>query len=517
MLLAFGGGVLLQDTLAKVSLPQVKRASDGATSFRLSVRAVSASVPALCKPGLLSQRRPRLEVSLGDVHKDTELADYVEEDESSPEAGERAHECPWRFGDTLTFVASVKDVLSGDLRFRLRAHSEVFLGPVQLQLQSVAELGEGSCNIRQRVLPACVRDRHLCNGMASSLWESPMLPVPLSHVKGGVVSADHGLGEAVAHVTVVFKLDRDPEALMELADDQVRPVSDVINRRANSVMRWAFEQPLEQPSSRVGWSSDDEGDEVPEDRATWEPRRDAANIRSISLCNFCLDHSGKELLGDEEEFDLMKQTLTGAEIQQAVEKANSRRQCAAPPASTAITAPDLAPDGWVSRRGPNGRLYWHHRSLGPAPWEQEPTGVVIPKMVASPSWEHLRPVASAHLSPPTWEPCGALPPPRCNPAWGAATARPAAGIPIMRTAEGPPRPVVSGAMRRADGAGPIVSPTLPDDGWVSQIGPGGRTFWHNRSLGPAPWEVPQQPRGDTFLMTRFSQPSTTKRLMQQSI
>merc|ERR1719210_2469998 len=32
--------------------------------------------------------------------------------------------------------------------------------------------------------------------------------------------------------------------------------------------------------------------------------------------------------------------------------------------------PDLEPDGWVCRPGPNGRTFWHHKALGPAPWEQ---------------------------------------------------------------------------------------------------------------------------------------------------
>ncbi|CAE7212066.1 FKBP16-1 [Symbiodinium pilosum] len=29
---------------------------------------------------------------------------------------------------------------------------------------------------------------------------------------------------------------------------------------------------------------------------------------------------------------------------------------------------------------------------------------------------------------------------------------------------------------------------LPNDGWISHTGPGGRTSWHHKSLGPAPWE-----------------------------
>jgi hypothetical protein len=421
-------------------LPQLRRASNGSASFRLSVRIVSASAPALGKPGVLSQRRPRLEVSLGDVQKDTELADYVADDETSPEADACARECPWRFGDTLTFSASVKDVLGPGLRFRLRAHSDIFLGPVQLQLQRVADLGEGSYSIRQRILPACVRNRHCFNGIYS--WESPMLPVPLSHVKGGLCSDDHGLGEAVAHVTAVFKFDMDPEALMEMADDEVRPVSDAINRRAERVMR-LLEQPVVLPMpSRFG---DEDGDECREECVIWDPNADMA---AGGLCSYCLDHAGDAVEADE--FDLMQQTLTGAEIQQAVQKA--LRTPAASPcpavASRTISSPDLAPEGWISRRGPNGRLYWHHRSLGPAPWEQEPSAALSFRSGAP------RPDGFAGQS-----------------------LRQSFGVVVMNTAEG---------------LGPIVSPNLPDDGWVSQVGPGGRKFWHNRSLGPAPWETQQE-------------------------
>merc|ERR1712107_872602 len=34
-----------------------------------------------------------------------------------------------------------------------------------------------------------------------------------------------------------------------------------------------------------------------------------------------------------------------------------------------LTSPDIVPDGWVSHKGPQGQIYWHHTTLGPAPWE----------------------------------------------------------------------------------------------------------------------------------------------------
>lgn len=277
-----------------------------------------------------------------------------------------------------------------------------------------------------------------------------MLPVPLSHVKGGVCAADHGLGDAVAHVTVVFKLDTDPDELMAMADDQVRPVAEVISKRAERAMRWAFEQqPIDFPASRrfsSGWNSDEEGE-----FEECAPPRCNDVMAAVGLCSFCVDHPGGEAV-EVDEFNLMQQTLTGAEIQQAMENSLTRRRLAPAQspvgaATRAISSPDTAPGGWVSRRGPNGRLYWHHLSLGPAPWELEPQHAAT-------------------------ERCGV--PQRGDPFAGRNV---------------PPLP---GGVLMGTGFGPIVSPNLPADAWVSQIGPGGRQFWHNRSLGPAPWEVPRE-------------------------
>lgn len=36
-----------------------------------------------------------------------------------------------------------------------------------------------------------------------------------------------------------------------------------------------------------------------------------------------------------------------------------------------LLSPDLAPDGWVCLRRPDGREFWHHLALGPAPWQAE--------------------------------------------------------------------------------------------------------------------------------------------------
>lgn len=358
---AFGGGFLARETASNINLPQVHRNAEGIKSFKLWVRVVSAAVPALSKPGVLTQRRPRLEVTLGTLQKETELADYVADDESSPEAGACARECPWRFGDTLTFVATAEDVMGAGLRFRLRGNSDIFLGPVQFQLSSILDLGEGCVSLRHRVLPACVRDRH-CSSADS--WESPLLPIPLAHVRGGLASADHGLGEAVAHLMVVFGMDADPEDLLAAVDAKERPVSDILASRADRVMKW-LDTPLD--LGPVGY------------------------IPSSSISSFPHDLEECESM----RAPSMENPLTSTQIRRVVDKAKIQELKVDGP-SGALHDPDLDPNGWVSRQGPHGRLYWHHRSLGPAPWED----VALPQ--SSARAESFGPLVSPSLPADGW-------------------------------------------------------------------------------------------------------------------
>ena len=124
---AFGGGVYFRQQLDKVKLPTIRRRQwDAHDTFKFTVHVVSASAPGLGEPGLVSRLRPRLEVSLASVHKTTELGDFT------PNDGGLFNECPWRFGDTLTFTARLSDVLGPGLTLRLRAEKDFHLGPLQL-------------------------------------------------------------------------------------------------------------------------------------------------------------------------------------------------------------------------------------------------------------------------------------------------------------------------------------------------------------------------------------------------
>merc|ERR1712100_848602 len=101
------------------------------------------------------------------------------------------------------------------------------------------------------------------------------------------------------------------------------------------------------------------------------------------------------------------------------------------PFSTFLASSDLAPDGWTSYAAPNGRKFWHHKALGPAPWEK-----------ADAEQQSSR---SGAPSPPS----------------------------------------KSKSM--------VDAPDEDPSAWVSKEGPGGRLFWHHLALGPPPWEREESP------------------------
>ena len=69
------------------------------------------------------------------MHKTTDLDNFT------PNDGGLFNECPWRFGDTLTFTARLSDVLGPGLTLRLRAEKNFHLSPLQLDFSKVAEVG----------------------------------------------------------------------------------------------------------------------------------------------------------------------------------------------------------------------------------------------------------------------------------------------------------------------------------------------------------------------------------------
>mmetsp|Transcript_54511 Transcript_54511/g.100862 ORF Transcript_54511/g.100862 Transcript_54511/m.100862 type:complete len:408 (+) Transcript_54511:53-1276(+) len=395
---AFGGGFVLSQALQDIEYPKFGRKKDGTHSFKLSVHVVAAAVPALGKPGTWSRTRPRLEARLNGVQKDTELADY--QSDSALDAGANwAAECPWRFGDTLTFSAELKDLTgSNGLYIRVRAHKDVSIGPVQLEFTDIADLGEACVDLRQRVFPACVCDKNGKEGVPGT-WQSPVLLIPLNPVHGGLFkSRGYQLNEAVGHVALVFSMDVDPESLLKVFDGETRNVAEAIGNGAKVIENSASHvlQFLERPVN-MGASRSREGE-----------AKDAG-------------------LGP-------------------------------------LVSPDLPADGWISHMGPSGRVQWHHASLGPAPWERKAAGE--------------KKEIQAQLPPATAKPQGL----EFGPKEGEAGGKSGKGNPA------PARAARVSIPRSATSFGPVVSPDLPSNGWVSHEGPNGQTYWHNKALGPAPWE-----------------------------
>lgn len=101
------------------------------------------------------------------------------------------------------------------------------LGPLQLQMSRRQDVGEACLDLTRRALPFCSRKSH-------EVFESPVLLVPLSHVRGGIV-ADAGLGEAVATVAVAVMVDMDPESILSKVEARIDPADPRVGREASTL------------------------------------------------------------------------------------------------------------------------------------------------------------------------------------------------------------------------------------------------------------------------------------------
>lgn len=205
---------------------------------------------------------------------------------STPHA-ENSEECavgPWRFGDTLTFSASVCDLRKGGLRLRLGAASGVQLGPWQVDMPRLQELGEAVLDVQRFVLPACApvtpivprssprspvrwegdadagagrtiriegagHGGSLKVGERPPWWETPVLVVPLTMVS----DSPHSGAElsVVARLALSFSVNMDPEVLMREADAVERPLVETIERALDRFTRW-MDEPVQPFASCSG-------------------------------------------------------------------------------------------------------------------------------------------------------------------------------------------------------------------------------------------------------------------------
>lgn len=167
------------------------------------------------------------------------------------------------------------------------------------------------------------------------------------YVSSGVCGTEGKLGEAVAHVAVLFSMDADPEevlaaagvgrkALKQKLDDSIQEMEQRIESCGDGlIQRFDEPGPLARACDRIGAI-------LPQEIA-WIP-------------DFYVPVDGKA--------------------------AQARAQLRAWSISSMddfLSAPEAEPDEWVSKLGPDQRKFWHHRSLGPAPWE---AGDVVPRVEA---------------------------------------------------------------------------------------------------------------------------------------
>lgn len=298
-LAGFCGG-LVGHQCSNCELPNLRCGADETAAFRLSVRVLSASVPALAEPGLFHRQRPRAEVSLRESRKETEFAEFASGygtnrrlrvqglaacGEAAPSAATAAFDCPWHFGDTLVFTACLADVRGPGLRLRLRSHSDIRLGPVQLELARIGDLGSCMVDLRRKVLPACIPERQ-CGGRGLGarrgdaggggdyqVWESPVLVIPLVNDSG-----------VAAHVAVTFGVTSDPELLLRLASDAERPLAEKMVRPLRLLVEdqgWA-NCATEPGTARC--SFDSESSDSPEPHSAWQ---ELADMEARNVGSFC--------------------------------------------------------------------------------------------------------------------------------------------------------------------------------------------------------------------------------------
>lgn len=276
----FGAGILAGQGLGacRESLPGCRirdPGEDAGTSFRLSVHVLGARSAELARPGLVRRPELRVEVLFGQTQKETEAAVFAgDAAAATPQldgaaaagwaalgctsgdgegrdgrsaasggapaadaaaaalgaagaAAEDDERCPWRFDDTVTFAARPCDVLREGIRLRLGARSDVCLGPLQVRLPRVQDLGEGVLELRRAVLAACrpaaAPDAgHGAGGSSGGpaaaprrVWRTPVLVVPLTRVADGPAG---GLSlPVVSRVSLTCSVNMDPEVLLREA------------------------------------------------------------------------------------------------------------------------------------------------------------------------------------------------------------------------------------------------------------------------------------------------------------
>lgn len=333
--------------LSKPAVPLLRPAGRDGNELHelgLTVHVLSASVSNdHASSGVLSRPCAILEASLAGETWNIESADFTppsgsESKTRKPNSSGQDGCGVWRFSaDALSFKISLDDLVGPGLCLRLRARSDVALGPLTLQVSSAEDIGEAVVDLWRCVLPACA-GRRKQGARGGFVWESPamMIPCVCSHEPGT---------EAMSHVTLVFSTREDPARFLSNGEQGSPPREHKASKEHQQSQWW--ELPLEAAVAAVGGCG-------------------LVSVAEKGECGCWSSHCARH----EEE---KRRGARSAFVERNV--GNLPPRPALKPASgpvRPIKAPDQASDGWLCRRGPGGRTFWHHVDLGPAPWDLTP-------------------------------------------------------------------------------------------------------------------------------------------------
>jgi len=381
------------------SLPSVSRPGEGPQTFKLTVRVLAASIPGIEAPGYISSDRPYIQASVGGTQKATEFADYCPKEPSndmgSQLSQQMVEECPWRFSDSLTFRCPIKDVAGPGLKLELHVRRDVSLWPATVQMRPV-KVAQGLVDLKTRVLHACERKQEGASGvdLGTRAFMSPVVVIGMSHVKGGTLGESVQLGEAVAHVALVFSLDADPEEILLAAGMRPRRRSITAAKERVEATKGRMTERMETTRGRLTERLQtlrrsasleslrnlrrSASLESMSTRASLESFRRSASLESVrqspameNLRSLRRSSSVERLVTRAESTvntaraRLRSSSLTPSFLRRKASGPRSRKDLG----DGVVPDPDLDPEGWVSLRGPDGREFWHHLSAGPPPWQ----------------------------------------------------------------------------------------------------------------------------------------------------
>lgn len=229
------GGMAIREKLSSAPVPSLRRPGERFQTFKLTVRILAANISGLEAPGMMSFERPYLTASIGGSSKETEFADY---DADTPQEGVPKHVemWPWRFSDSLTYRCRIEDVLGQGVKFELHLRKDIVLGFATMQMRPV-QAAEGLADLKGNVLPACIPrlggpEASAANDFGTRAFKSPVVFVEMAHVKGGPLGESVQLGEAVAHLALVFSFDKDPAEISLAAGLKPPTIAGAVKKKA---------------------------------------------------------------------------------------------------------------------------------------------------------------------------------------------------------------------------------------------------------------------------------------------